>query len=42
MALKNKLLRGNNMTEQQRKDAIESIEGQLECGYIDFGTYDKY
>lgn len=29
------------MTEQQRKEAIRYIEGQLESGYIDLGFHDK-
>ena len=29
------------MTEQQRKEAIEYIEGQLENGYVDLGLHDK-
>lgn len=28
------------MTEQQKKDAIEYIEGQLENGYIDLSLQD--
>lgn len=29
------------MTEQRRADAFEYIEGQLEDGYIDLGSYDQ-
>lgn len=29
------------MTKQQKKDAIEYIMGQLDCGYIDLGSLDK-
>lgn len=29
------------MTEQQRKDAIEYIMGQLDCDYIDLSIHDK-
>lgn len=29
------------MTEQQEKDAIEYIEDQLTCGYIDLSTHDE-
>ena len=29
------------MTEQQRKDAIECIMGQLDCDYIDLSIHDK-
>ena len=29
------------MTEQERKEAFEYIEGQLENGYIDLGFYDQ-
>lgn len=30
------------MTEQQRKDAIEYIIGQLDYDYIDLSIHDKY
>lgn len=30
------------MTEQQKKDAIDYIEGQLKNGYIDLGMNDEY
>lgn len=29
------------MDERRRKEAIEYIEKQLECGYIDLGLYDQ-
>ena len=29
------------MTEQQRKDAVEYIMGQLDYDYIDLGIHDK-
>ena len=29
------------MTEQDRVEAIEYIEGQLENGYVDLSSYDK-
>ncbi len=36
------VLKNKNGTEQNRKDAIEYIIGQLDNGYIDLGAHDEY
>ena len=41
--LQNELIKYKaNKINQQKKDAIKYIEGQLKYGYIDLGTHDEY